>query len=178
MPARRDPPTGDVPDDNAAGADPSDEARWAEIVAELGDLESDGHFRAEDDAAADPSRPVTYPVAPWVSDTRSGHGTPLTGRDWDGTDQIDHAESEVDDAEHFQPPDPGPVLSGNPLLTLAWGGAVGAPILLLVLLVIGQGTHHLVAQIAAGVFVASCAVLIWRMPPRRNDDDGDNGAVV
>lgn len=176
MSARHDPPTGDDPDANTPGAEPSDEARWAEIVAELGDLGTDLPDLTDDDGGTTAPSAVTYPVAPWVSDTRSSR-TPPTGRDWDGTDQIDRAEEEVDAAEHFVPSDPGPVLGGNPLLTLAWVGAVGAPILLLVLVTVAQGAPAIIGRIALGVFGVSVALLVWRMPTHRDDDDGP-GAVV
>lgn len=176
MSARHDPPTGDDPDANAPGAEPSDEARWAEIVAELGDLGTDLAALTDGEGTSTPPA-VTYPVAPWVSDTRSGRTPSPSGRDWDGTDQIDRAEAEVDAAEHFVPPDPGPVLGGNPLLTLAWIGAAGAPILLLVLVTIGQRAPAIIAQVAFGVFAVSVALLVWRMPNHRDDDDGP-GAVV
>lgn len=178
MPARHDPPPGGTSDDSLSGADSSDEARWAAIVAELGDLGSGEIDLHEADTGPERSSAVTYPVAPGVPDHRPSTGPVLSGRDWDGTDQIDRAEAAVDDEEHFHPPDPGPVLSGNPALTLAWIGAGGSPILLLVLVVVGQGVPELAARIVAGVFVVSCAFLVWRMPHRRDDNDNDSGAVV
>ncbi|MHB1489754.1 MAG: hypothetical protein ACYCTH_04575 [Cellulomonas sp.] len=178
MPARHDPPTGDTPEDRSSEEDSSDEARWAEIVAELGDLGIDEHDLDEDGDDPGSSSRVTYRVAPGVPDNRPGAAPPLSGRDWDGTAQIDRAESEVDDAEHFVPPDPGPILSGNPALTLAWIGAAGGALLLLVLVVAGAAVPAVVARVTAVVFVASCAFLVWRMPHRRDHDDDDPGAVV
>lgn len=178
MPARHDPPPGDTPEDHSSEEDSSDEARWAEIVAELGDLGIDEDALDEDDDDPGSSPRVTYRVAPGVPDNRPGSSPALTGRDWDGTAQIDRAESEVDDDEHFVPPDPGPIFSGNPALTLAWIGAAGGAILLLVLVVIGGSVPAIVARVTAGVFVASCAFLVWRMPHRRDHDDDDPGAVV
>lgn len=177
MPARHDPPPGDTPEDHSSEEDSSDEARWAEIVAELGDLGIDQDALDEDDDDPGSSPRVTYRVAPGVPDNRPGSSPAFTGRDWDGTAQIDRAESEVDDDEHFVPPDPGPIFSGNPALTLAWIGAAGGAILLLVLVVIGGSVPAIVARVTAGVFVASCAFLVWRMPHRRDHDD-DPGAVV
>jgi hypothetical protein len=178
MPARHDPPPGDTPEDHSSEEDSSDEARWAEIVAELGDLGIDQDALDEDDDDPGSSPRVTYRVAPGVPDNRPGSSPAFTGRDWDGTAQIDRAESEVDDDEHFVPPDPGPIFSGNPALTLAWIGAAGGAILLLVLVVIGGSVPAIVARVTAGVFVASCAFLVWRMPHRRDHDDDDPGAVV
>ncbi|MCR6494220.1 hypothetical protein [Cellulomonas sp. P24] len=178
MPARHDPPPGDTPEDHSSEEDSSDEARWAEIVAELGDLGIDEDALDEDDDDPGSSPRVTYRVAPGVPDNRPGSSPAFTGRDWDGTAQIDRAESEVDDDEHFVPPDPGPIFSGNPALTLAWIGAAGGAILLLVLVVIGGSVPAIVARVTAGVFVASCAFLVWRMPHRRDHDDDDPGAVV
>ncbi|HZL02425.1 MAG TPA: hypothetical protein VFC48_04805, partial [Cellulomonas sp.] len=96
--------------------EPTDAERWDAIVAQLADLDgpapggASGHERDD--------RAMTYPVAPWVSDPRvirpagGRDATPpeLAGRDWDGTGQIDDAEAAVDAEEHFEPPDPGPVL--------------------------------------------------------------------
>ena len=105
------------PDD---GADPRDfDERWAEIVADLGEGED-----------------VAWPAAEPVPDEpgpRGGHVVRaadervLSGRDWDGTEQIDAAEDAVDEQEHFVPPDPGPVLSGDPLRILTWSVAIGVP---------------------------------------------------
>ncbi|WNB84459.1 hypothetical protein [Cellulomonas sp. ATA003] len=188
MAARHD-DTGDAPDRH----DPRDDEiaeRWAEIVADLGRLDADDPDERPDpargDVADDPQddlpatdegagRAVTYPVAPWVSARPAARE--LTGRDWAGTDDIDAAEAEIDDRDHFVPPDPGPVLGGDPLLTMAWLGAAGVPILLLITLVAWQDAPTALLQAAGVVFLASCALLVWRMPHRRDDDDGP-GAVV
>jgi hypothetical protein len=184
MAARHD-DTGDAPDRGDPTGDEIAE-RWAEIVADLGPLGT-GH---EHDPSTDPrdspdprdprdegtGPAVTYPVAPWVSarpDARE-----LTGRDWAGTDDIDAAEAEVDDREHFVPPDPGPVLGGDPLLTMAWLGAAGVPIGLLLVLIVWPDAPTVLLQAAGVVFLIGCALLIWRMPHRRDDDSAGPGAVV
>ena len=180
-------PGPDEPDDSAAeqGPDaaagdttptPTDDERWAAIIADLADIdEADG---------ADPA--VTYPVAPWVSDPRVAPAAApeapdelaVGGRDWDGTGQLDAAEAAVDADEHFVPPDPGPVLGGDPLLTMAWLAAGGMPVFLLVVVLAWPHPPATLIQAAAGVFVLGVVALVWRMPHRRDDADDDTGAVV
>jgi hypothetical protein len=174
MAARPD-DTGDAPD---RGDPPDDEVaeRWAEIVADLGPLGAGD----EPDRTADPDPgvgpAVTYPVAPWVAARPAARE--LSGRDWAGTDDIDAAEAEIDEREHFVPPDPGPVLGGDPLLTMAWLGAAGVPIGLILVLVVWRDAPAVLMQAAGVVFVLSCALLVWRMPHRPEDDDRGPGAVV
>ena len=174
MAARHD-DTGDAPD----RPDPRDDEmaeRWAEIIADLGPLSPDETAPdPQADAQAGGGPAVTYPVAPWVS-ARPVPPEP-SGRDWAGTDDIDAAEAEVDDREHFVPPEPGPVLGGDPLLTMAWLGAAGIPIALLVVLIVWRDAPVVLMQAAGVVFVLSCLLLVWRMPHHRDDDRGP-GAVV
>ena len=174
MAARHD-DTGDAPDREDPSGDEIAE-RWAAIVADLGPL------GAADDRAGSPDPEeragpaVTYPVAPWVSDRPAARE--LTGRDWSGTEDTDAAEAEVEDREHFVPPEPGPVLGGDPLLTMAWFGAAGVPIALLLVLIVWQDAPTALLQAAGVVFLLGCALLVWRMPHRRDDGDGGPGAVV
>lgn len=178
-------PRSDRPDE------PVDDERWARIVAELDDVDSAA------DAAA--SRGLDFPVAPGVdspfrdrsrvvrpaqddpaelSGPRADPLASATGRDWDGTSQYDEAEDDVDAQEGFVPPDPGPVLGGDPLLTMAWFAAVGVPMLLLVVLVAWRSAPAALIQAACVVFVLGVAVLVWRMPTRRDAAADDDGAVV
>jgi hypothetical protein len=193
MAARHD-DTGDAPD----RGDPRDDEiaeRWAQIVADLGPLGTADEPGPQRPAAADdvtrtggtgeraaPPEPDpipkagTFPVAPWVS--ARPEPRELTGRDWAGTDDIDAAEAEVDERDHFVPPDPGPVLGGDPLLTMAWLGAAGIPIGLLVVLIAWRGAPTILLQSAGVVFLLSCLLLVWRMPHHRDDSDDGPGAVV
>ncbi|MGV8978713.1 MAG: hypothetical protein ACOH17_11765 [Cellulomonas sp.] len=177
------PPRADEPRDDAD--EPTEAERWDAIVAQLADLDESGPdvpTALEGDA-----RTVSYPVAPWVSDPRvirpagGQDATPpeLTGRDWEGTDQIDDAEAVVDAEEHFEPGDPGPVLGGDPLLTMAWFAAAGMPVFFFILLVAWRDAPAVLVEAAGVVFALGVAVLVWRMPNHRRDDsDDDHGAVV
>jgi hypothetical protein len=150
------------PDDEA---DPRDfDARWAEIVADLG----------EPEGIDVPEGPQTPPAGHVV---RAADERILSGRDWAGTDQIDAAEEAVDEQEHFVPPDPGPVLGSDPLRVLTWAVAIGVPVLYVILLVAWHDPPGWLAPVAGVLLLTAIGVLVWRMPHRR-DQDSDSGAVV
>ncbi|WP_019136955.1 hypothetical protein [Cellulomonas massiliensis] len=194
MPARPDdhddaadqpvPPEGS----DAPGGD--DEDTWASLVARLEQVDSgddDGRAgREERGATPDGPRVGSFPVAPWVEQrvvrpagpADGGPGRELDGRDWDGTSQYDEAETSVDEQEHFVPPDPGPVLGGDPLLTMAWLAVAGMPVFLLVVLIAWRGAPSALVQAACVVFLLGVAVLVWRMPTHRDPSDDDTGAQV
>jgi len=174
MAAPHDDP-GISPDDDAQADEVAQ--RWAEIVADLSDGDAALTEPRDPDPARDSTRGVTYPVAPWVDASERRRPRELSGRDWEGTDQIDAAEAEVDAEEHFVPPDPGPIFGGDPLVTMAWLGAAGIPVAMLIVLVVWQGAPTRLLQGAAIVFVLSCALLVWRLPRHRPQSDG-SGAVV
>jgi len=197
----------ETPDDGSAGSSdepagpsadraapaPVDDEQWARIVAELGRVDSGGPGSRDEDPdaprAAGAPGGLDFSVAPGVESPRrdrsrvvrpAQHEDPLgaaTGRDWDGTSQYDDAEDAVDAQETFVPPDPGPVLGGDPLLTMAWFGAAGMPLLLLVIIIAWRDAPAALVQAACIVFVLGVAVLVWRMPSRRDEHD-DDGAVV
>jgi uncharacterized membrane protein YqjE len=76
------------------------------------------------------------------------------------------------------PPDPGPILGGDPLLTMAWIAAAGMPIFLLIVLIAWPTAPTAMIQAAGVVFVLGVGVLLWRMPNRRDPEDDDTGAIV
>lgn len=171
--------TGIPPDDGDRAPEDDFAERWAEIVAELGKSDNTEESTEVADPAGGTGPAVTYPVAPWVpAPTPIRAPRELSGRDWDGTDQIDAAEAEVDDLEHFVPGDPGPIFGGDPLLTMAWLGAAGIPIGLLVMLVAWRDAPLIFLQIAGVAFALSCMLLVWRLPHHRDESDDDAGAVV
>jgi len=172
-------PGAERPDPGADSSAPVDDAAWAAIVAQLNDVDSaDAPTRTDE---APDTTGLDFPVAPWVTTphvVRAADEPPAAGRDWDGTSQYDDAEATVDEAEAFQPPDPGPVLGGDPLLTMAWLAAAGMPIFLLVVLIAWSGAPAALVQAACVVFVLGVGVLVWRMPSHRDPGDDDTGAVV
>lgn len=228
MDPRPDHPADPSPDgdgDPAERAGSGDDGRvsdetWAAIVADLrGDPDPTGTTGPEgpapggpagtttggtgrDDPRGSSGPAVTYPVAPWVTDSRvvrparrgddaTGAGSPAAGPgrevvgasgrdDRDATDRMDAAEREVDEAEHFRAPDPGPVLGGDPLLTMAWLAVVGMPLLALVVVIAWRDAPSVLLQASGVVFLLGLGVLLWRMPRRREDvpHDPDDGAVV
>jgi len=185
------------------GTGSDDDDTWASLVARLEAVESgpsdegvrgDATGPTAGDASGSPEAPAggaatragAFPVAPWVEHRvvrpslpgGEPDGSGLTGRDWDGTSQYDEAEASVDEQEHFVPPDPGPVLGGDPLLTMAWFAVAGMPILLLVVLIAWRSAPSALVQAACIVFVLGVAVLVWRMPTHRDPSGDDTGAQV
>ncbi|WP_372594122.1 hypothetical protein [Actinotalea sp.] len=207
--------------------DPDDvDSRWAEIVAELGELDgfaeptpgqdtpgtgpthrpeagagpilppprrrsgdrpSDGSGRAGDPSSSGIGRTgdgppggadrgrggrVIRPAGPDPGDEPPGPPPAAPGpRSW----TVDPAVEEAED--HFVAPDPGPVLGGDPLLTLAWVAVVAVPLLVLLVTVVWRDVPVVILQIAGAAFLAGVGLLFWRMP-RHKDHDDENGAVV
>ena len=158
----------------ASGADPHDptptpddvEARWLEIVARL---EVSGERR---DVAADAVGPTGQPSTGTPDHARVIRPAAPTGpRAWAPDPAVEEAE------DHFEPPDPGPVLSGDPLLTMAWAAVIGMPALLLVAVIAWRDIPTLLLEGAGVTFLGAVGLLLWRMP-RHRDDDGGPGAVV
>jgi len=96
-------------------------------------------------------------------------------RDWDAGDEP----ADGDDVEGgFVPPDPGPVLGGDPLLTMAWAGVIAVPLVLVASTVLNYAVPTWLFVAIGAVFVAGVGVLVSRLPSHRPTDDDDNGAVV
>jgi hypothetical protein len=198
----------DVPGDTPRELGDDDVAsRWADIVATLGDIDASDADRA----AGDPGKPAESSQtsrpddegdagdraadpaadAPETSADVSGTPADVSGiesrvilpagpRDWPLSPEAEALEEEE---SHFTPPEPPPLLSRDPLLTMAWSFVVGVPVLAVVGIVVSAAVPALaipplVGQIGLGLFVAGLGVLIWRMPHQRDPDDDGPGAVV
>ncbi|MFC8600332.1 MULTISPECIES: hypothetical protein [unclassified Isoptericola] len=159
----------DLPDDDLP--DDAVEARWADIVAQLGPLGDDARGGADRGAQAGPT-PADAPGATGATGTGP--------RDWPVTPEVEALE---ETESHFTPPEPEAVLSRDPLLTLAWALVVVIPVLVVVGVVVRAAAPSLriptwSGPVAGLLFLVALGVLIWRMPHRRDPDDHGTGAVV
>ncbi len=89
---------------------------------------------------------------------------PRGPRDYDEPEEL---ESEGE----FVPPEPPPFSTGEPLVVLAWLGALGGPILLLVFAMFWRGAPLAVILGVIALFVAAAGYLLFRLP-QHHDDDG------
>ncbi len=81
-----------------------------------------------------------------------------------------------DDEGHFVPPDPPPVHVTDPRRRAAWAGLFGAPLIMLVAVVLGWTLPGWAMLGLAGGFAGGFVYLVATMPNRRGP--GDDGAVV
>lgn len=180
-----DPNAAPVPDPRDDGADraepPAGEAAWTDEWAERqwNDIVAELTSPGTPDGSAQGTRtglPPSIEVAPWVSGPGGAPRPRAVGpRDWPTTPEQAAAE-EADD--HFVPPEPPHLLGHDPLANLAWGMVALAPLVVLVLLVVVRPFPRLAAELAGAAFLAGVAILVWRMPGRRDDDHDGTGAVV
>jgi hypothetical protein len=83
------------------------------------------------------------------------------------------------DEGHYEPPPPPPVPKGDRIGRWAWAGAIGAPVLAIVLPLIGWGLNGLTGLALVVAFLAGFGTLVSRLRPGPRLDDGpDDGAVV
>jgi hypothetical protein len=169
---------GDDPDDGDRLNDPKAvEAAFDEIVANLG------------------GAPGVEPPAPWPEAERPGPEPAPVDRsrrtDWSEWDDLRPADissgdgddsdvdSDEDEDEHYVPPPPPPVPRGDRKVRWAWAGAVGTPVVAIVLPLLGVSVDGVIGLLLVGAFLAGFVTLISRLRPGPRVDDGpDDGAVV
>ncbi|MCQ9164282.1 hypothetical protein [Arthrobacter sp. STN4] len=180
-------------DTPSTGGDDRDEAVWLDLVARL--QEPDDSFmegalpEAADEAGTPPAAPAAgpskgvddfdplgvwrrqlspAPEEPPYGGGRGGSASPDTG-------PRDYAAADPDD--EFVPPVPPSLAGAEPAMVLAWIGAAGGPIFLVLAAIFWRGMP-LVAVIGVILaFLAGTGYLIYRLPKNRDHEGGD-GAVV
>ncbi|MDQ0095361.1 hypothetical protein [Paeniglutamicibacter psychrophenolicus] len=153
----------------------SDDAVWEDLVRRL-----------EADPAAAPEAPD---APPGDSPGPDAPGTVLPGANTPPavdpqlfrmhpalTGPRDYEASEDDDDGAFIPEEPPALGSGNPLLTLAWTCAAGAPMALLLLAIFWRRAPMPLWIGLVVIAVAAAVFLFARLPRHRQDDD--DGARV
>lgn len=143
----------------AANSDEPDsldiDAEFLRLSAELDDIPG---FRFH--GAPPPGHsPQTHPAGP---------------RDWPATPEVEALE----EAEsHFIPPDPELRLDGDPVRVLGWAFVAIGVLGLLVGGILHTVLPTAVLATAGVILVVGVALLLWRMPTERADDDAnDHGA--
>ncbi|KQN95658.1 hypothetical protein ASF21_15770 [Arthrobacter sp. Leaf234] len=89
-------------------------------------------------------------------------------------DYVAPEEPEEDDG--FTPDEPPPLGSGDPLTVLAWVGAAGGPVLLLLFAMFWQDAPLAATLAVLALFLAGAGYLVTKLPKHR--DIGDDGAEV
>ncbi|MDR6640528.1 hypothetical protein [Paenarthrobacter nitroguajacolicus] len=176
------------PDPNSAdqSANKDDDAVWLDLVARLESTPSsstespDPPLADRAPGAVGPSQrgtgkafkdfdplglttPATEPApdASAVPATTDSPGRPLGPRDFEADD--------LDDA--FVPEDPPSLAGTEPLIMLAWVGAVGGPVALLFTAMFWRSAPLVAIMGIVAAFVVSVVYLIMRLPQEKNEDD-------
>ena len=166
--------TGSSPED-----DETDEAAWQAIIEGLGPLTVPPAESNSTDTSPKTTDSTAEVEPRAASSWRAGTSSERSLADLFNDDHLGFSdEAEDDPADEFVPPDPGPIMDGDPLLTLAWIGAVGGPLILFILALFWRSAPNVIFWIAGAMALAGLAILVWRMPHSRDSDDFDDGARV
>lgn len=175
---RSDPDSPD-PDSPDPGAN-QDDAVWLDLVARLEGTDSGPaagapaarSFRDFDPlglAAPPPLEPPAsrQPDSPGTADDApTGRGTMTGPRDYEPDD----------DDGAFVPEEPPSLAGSDPLTVLAWLGAVGGPVALLLSVIFWRSAPLLAIVGMVAAFAASVVFLIMKLPQEKDEDD--DGARV
>jgi len=165
--------TGSSPED-----DETDEAAWQAIIEGLGPLTVPPADSNSTRTSPDTDASTTDPEPRAASSWRAPASSERSLSDIFNDDHLAFSQDEEDPEDVFVPPDPGPIMDGDPLLTLAWCGAVGGPFILFILAMFWRSAPSLVFWVAGAMALFGIAILVWRMPHSRDADDFDDGARV
>ncbi|MFB0835487.1 hypothetical protein ACX8Z9_10430 [Arthrobacter halodurans] len=162
----------------------ADDAVWRDLVSRLeGDADprpSDGPRRPSDGGATGHRGEPAARDVPGI-EPESGPGVdrpaavPADGirslgpRDYEAPAEY----GEDGDDGGFVPEEPPPLGAGNPLKVLAWCGAAGAPLALLLVAVLWRDAPAATWLGLCAAFLVSAGYLLWNLPRQRSgDDDG------
>jgi hypothetical protein len=164
------------PDDEREPAPDGDDidVRFADITASLGDLTVPPDERTEDASEQRTREPGT-------TDEPRSDPADAGPRDYtlpSSAGPLGDPEAADDDERGYVPPEPPPIAGTDPLLGLAWTGVLVPIGLVIVYLVLWRAMPRIVLGLAGVVFVLAVALLVWRMPGKRDPGDADDGAVV
>ncbi len=176
------------PDPNSAdqSANKDDDAVWLDLVARLeatqsgpaGEQLEDSH----EDQDSEARHPQPGPGRTFKDFDPLGLSTPAQEPESDAATNRADVEApgrpfgprdfEVEDEDHTFIPEEPPSLAGTePLVMLAWVGAVGGPIALLFTAMLWRSAPLTATLGIVAVFVASVVYLIMRLPQEKNEDD-------
>ena len=153
-----------------------DDAVWQDLVARLESAEAAPDPQDKDMPGRD--NPRTPDAGNPSSAGPSGANVPSESPPEDASPLVgprDYYAAEPEDDE-FVPPEPAPLGTGEPLLVLAWCGAVGGPIALLLMAMFWRSAPFAAVVGLIVLIIAAGAYLISRLPGER--DSGDDGAQV
>ncbi len=162
--------------------------RWAELTADLGDLEVPDGLREDAETArgdggsagTDENPQTDVPQRRPDRDGALDPGAFAPSRDLFAERALgprDYLEPEDPDGDRFVPPDPEPIGGADPVLTLGWVATAGSLLAALVLVVLASPPRWLLLALGAAL-LCGIGLLLWRMPAGRDEDDHDDGAVV
>ena len=155
------------------------DAAFDEIVANIdrpGTAASTAPWPDAENTTADPPPP---PPEPTPQRTPQNEWS-----EWDDiripqTEPEDEAPEEDQDEGHYVPPPPPPLPKGDRVGRWAWAGAIGAPILAIVLPLLGRGLDGLTGLALVVAFLAGFGTLISRLRPGPRIEEGpDDGTIV
>ncbi len=134
----------------------NDDDAWRAIVENFGDRAD-----LDDGSAAEVAPPPAVPAEDRI-------------RPADPEPYVDPPAPVPDDEDRFVPPDPAPLPIPTPDRGIAWLGVFGAPVVLLVSLLVGIDLPTWVGWLLVVWFVGGFVYLVHQMPrePRSPWDDG------
>lgn len=179
------PPDDRQPDEPVPGSSDvepklDEEAAWAAIVENYGERPAMFADAGSADEEPDTDEP-TEPAEP----AASGPKRSVFDRSFVDSQRLDTPGGELNtaadwnDEGHFVPPPPPPLPVVEPRRRLAWAGLFGAPLLMLLGVVLGWSLPDFLIGLLVTAFVGGFVYLVATMTRVRRDDwTGDDGAVV